>query len=48
MSTSSVLRPGFFLENFDGFIGSITASVLKKGLKPETEVGFIVSQSSLT
>ena len=48
MSTSSILRPGFFLENFDGFIGSITASVLKKGLNPETEVGFIVSRSSIT
>ncbi|KAF8851716.1 NAD(P)-binding protein [Acephala macrosclerotiorum] len=37
----TILRPGFFLENFDDFIGSISASVTKKGLKPDTEVGFI-------
>ena len=31
------------MENLDGFIGSIGVAVLKKGLKPETEVSFIVS-----
>ncbi|KAE8444449.1 hypothetical protein EG329_000540 [Mollisiaceae sp. DMI_Dod_QoI] len=40
----TILRPGFFLENFDDFIGSISASVMKKGLKPDTEVAFIASE----
>lgn len=39
----TILRPGFFLENFNDFIGSISASVMKKGLKPDTEVGFIAT-----
>jgi hypothetical protein len=38
-----ILQPGFFLENLDGFIGSIGVAVLKRGLKPETDVAFIVS-----
>jgi len=38
----SLLRPGFFMENFDNFIGSIGVSVLKAGLRKETEIGLIV------
>jgi hypothetical protein len=38
-----ILRPGFFMENFDGFIGSIAVSVLKRGLGKETKIGLIVS-----
>ncbi|KAG5643310.1 hypothetical protein DXG03_001194 [Asterophora parasitica] len=41
----TILRPGFFMENFDGTIGSITAGVLKAGLKPTTTVQLIVSLS---
>jgi nucleoside-diphosphate-sugar epimerase len=37
----TIIRPGFFFENFDDFIGSMTYSVLKSGLKKETAVGFI-------
>ncbi|KUJ13254.1 NAD(P)-binding protein [Mollisia scopiformis] len=33
----TIIRPGFFMENFNDFIGSISASVLKKGLKDDTE-----------
>jgi len=40
----TILQPGFFLENLDGFIGSIGVAVLKKGLKPETDVAFIGSE----
>lgn len=40
----TILQPGFFLENFDGLIGSIGVAVLKKGLKPETDVAFIGSE----
>ena len=39
-----ILQPGFFLENFDGFIGSIGVAMLRDGLKPETDVAFIVSK----
>lgn len=38
-----ILHPGFFLENFDGLIGSICVALLKNGLKTETDVAFIVS-----
>ena len=39
-----ILRPGFFMENFDGFIGSITTAVLKAGLDASTTNGLIVSR----
>lgn len=32
----TILRPGFFMENYDGFVGSITVGILKRGLKPTT------------
>ncbi|KAF8177303.1 NAD(P)-binding protein [Mycena galopus ATCC 62051] len=32
----TILRPGFFMENYDNKIGSIAVGVLKKGLKPTT------------
>ncbi|KAJ7208085.1 hypothetical protein B0H12DRAFT_1205998 [Mycena haematopus] len=31
-----ILRPGFFMENYDNKIGSIAVGVLKRGLKPTT------------
>lgn len=37
-----ILRPGFFIENFDHFVGSIGHSVLKSGLKKDTSIGLIV------
>ncbi|EGO00085.1 hypothetical protein SERLA73DRAFT_88941 [Serpula lacrymans var. lacrymans S7.3] len=40
----TIIRPVIFMENFDGFIGSITFSVLKTGLKPDTEVALISSE----
>jgi len=36
-----ILRPGFFMENFNGFIGSITTAVLKAGLDADTTNGLI-------
>ncbi|KAJ6526105.1 hypothetical protein B0H19DRAFT_1084711 [Mycena capillaripes] len=30
------LRPGFFMENYEGLLGAIAAGVLKHGLKPTT------------
>ena len=35
------------MENWDEFIGSITASVLKKGVKEDTTIGIIVSALDL-
>ncbi|KAK7054895.1 hypothetical protein VNI00_003358 [Paramarasmius palmivorus] len=37
----TILRPGFFMENYEGFIGRITFGVLKAGLKPSTTVQII-------
>jgi len=39
----TILRPGFFMENYDGKIGSITVGVLKAGLKPTTTVALIAA-----
>ena len=38
----TILRPAFFMENFDGAIGSITTTVLRIGLKKETKLQLIV------
>ncbi|KAF8069920.1 NAD(P)-binding protein [Lyophyllum atratum] len=37
----TILRPGFFMENFEGTIGSVTIGVLKAGLKPATTIQLI-------
>ncbi|KAG6820506.1 hypothetical protein H0H93_016313 [Arthromyces matolae] len=37
----TILRPGFFMENFEGTIGSITAGVLKSGLKHDTTIQLV-------
>ncbi|KAG6855248.1 hypothetical protein H0H87_006167, partial [Tephrocybe sp. NHM501043] len=37
----TILRPGIFMENFEGTVGSITAGVFKAGLKPDTTIQFI-------
>ena len=42
-----ILRPAFFMENFDGTIGSITATVLRCGLKPTTKLQLIVRMPTL-
>ncbi|KAF7312854.1 NAD-binding protein [Mycena kentingensis (nom. inval.)] len=40
----TILRPGFFMENYDGTIGSVAAGVLKKGLKPTTKNQLIAAE----
>ncbi|PSS06762.1 hypothetical protein M430DRAFT_46100 [Amorphotheca resinae ATCC 22711] len=40
----TILRPGFFMENFDDFLGSIAVGVLKSGLKKETTIGIVASE----
>ncbi|THU81965.1 NAD(P)-binding protein [Dendrothele bispora CBS 962.96] len=37
----TILRPSFFMENYEGTIGSITVGVLKTGLKPTTTIQMI-------
>ncbi|KAF5386322.1 hypothetical protein D9757_008579 [Collybiopsis confluens] len=37
----TILRPGFFMENYEGSIGSITVSVLRSGLRPTTTVQLV-------
>ncbi|KAH7916375.1 NAD(P)-binding protein [Hygrophoropsis aurantiaca] len=39
----TIMRPGFFLDNYEGFIGSITVAVMKQCLKPDTKLGTIAS-----
>ncbi|TDL18495.1 NAD(P)-binding protein [Rickenella mellea] len=34
----TILRPAFFMENFDGAVGTITSTVLRCGLKPDTKL----------
>ncbi|TVY80782.1 putative transporter MCH2 [Lachnellula suecica] len=38
------IQPGFFMENFENFIGSIAVSVIKSGLNADTTIGFIASE----
>lgn len=38
-----LLRPGFFMENYDGLIGRVTATVLKCGLQPDTKVQLVAA-----
>ncbi|EIW87063.1 NAD(P)-binding protein [Coniophora puteana RWD-64-598 SS2] len=40
----TIMRPGFFLENYEGFIGSITVAVMKNGLKKDTSLAVITSE----
>ncbi|KAH8101418.1 NAD(P)-binding protein [Cristinia sonorae] len=37
----TILRPGFFMENFDGTIGKITATVMRCGLQPDTKLQLV-------
>ncbi|KAF7297446.1 NmrA domain-containing protein [Mycena indigotica] len=37
----TLLRPGFFMENYEGFIGSLIVSVFKAGLQPTTTVPLV-------
>lgn len=38
-----ILRPGFFMENLEGMKGAIAVSILKKGLKFDSTISFVVS-----
>jgi hypothetical protein len=42
------LRPGFFMENFDDFIGSVAFAIMKKGLKEDSDLALIVSSQEAT
>ncbi|KAH8687360.1 hypothetical protein BGZ60DRAFT_465721 [Tricladium varicosporioides] len=40
----TILRPSFFMENFEGFLGSIAVTIMKTGLKPDTTIALIASE----
>ena len=40
---NSIIRPGFFMENFDGFIGAIAVSGMRAGLGKDTTINLVVS-----
>ncbi|KAK0448593.1 NAD(P)-binding protein [Armillaria borealis] len=37
----TILRPGFFMENYEGIVGAITVSVLKAGLPKDTTIQLV-------
>lgn len=37
----TILRPGFFLDNYNDFIGSVTVAVMTRGLKEDSQLGVI-------
>lgn len=39
----SIFRPGFFMENFDGFVGAIAVSGMRAGLNNDTTINLVVS-----
>ncbi|KAK3313655.1 hypothetical protein B0H66DRAFT_606910 [Apodospora peruviana] len=39
-----IVRPGFFMENFDGFLGSVAVNVLGLGLSKDATVALIASK----
>lgn len=43
--TTRIIRPGFFMENFEGFMGSITYTVFREGLTDDTTLPLVVSAS---
>ncbi|KAL7795966.1 hypothetical protein V8C37DRAFT_16835 [Trichoderma ceciliae] len=40
----TIVRPGFFMENFDGFMGSLAVGILSKGLRKETDIALVASE----
>ncbi|KAM0249500.1 hypothetical protein ACHAQJ_009048 [Trichoderma viride] len=40
----SIVRPGFFMENFDGFMGSLAVAILSQGLRKETDITLVASE----
>ncbi|KAK5994956.1 hypothetical protein PT974_03345 [Cladobotryum mycophilum] len=39
-----IVRPGFFMENFDGFVGSLAVSMLSNGLRKETNIALVATE----
>lgn len=48
MRSFSIIRPGFFMENFDGFLGSIAVSGMRAGLSKDTTLNLVVSLSPMS
>ncbi|KAL1864543.1 hypothetical protein Daus18300_007558 [Diaporthe australafricana] len=43
-----IIRPGFFMENFDGLLGALAVSAMRAGLDKDTTITLIVSRISRT
>lgn len=41
-----IIRPAFFLENFQHMVGAVTVGVLKKALHADTKLGVIVCRGN--
>ncbi|KAH8882008.1 NAD(P)-binding protein [Thozetella sp. PMI_491] len=39
-----IIRPGFFMENFDGFLGSLAVAIFQQGLTEQTTIALIASE----
>ncbi|KAF9245744.1 NAD(P)-binding protein [Melanogaster broomeanus] len=39
----TIMHPGFFLDNFEGFMGAIAVALMANGLKPDTTLGVVDS-----
>ncbi|KAK1755480.1 NAD(P)-binding protein [Echria macrotheca] len=39
-----ILQPGFFMENFDGLVGSIAVTLFQAGLRKDTTIALIASE----
>lgn len=46
--SNSIIRPGFFMENFDGFLGAIAVSGMRAGLNKDTTLNLVVSLSHMS
>jgi hypothetical protein len=42
MSNSSIVRPGFFMETFEGMTGSFAVGVMKNGMKKDAKLQLVV------
>ncbi|PTB68582.1 NAD(P)-binding protein [Trichoderma citrinoviride] len=40
----TIVRPGFFMENFEGFMGSLAVGILSQGLRKETDITLVASE----
>ena len=42
LTKPSIVKPGFFMENFSGMLGPLTVYLMKAGLNPRTHLDLVV------